>query len=415
MRLDFFQPFAHAAIRPKRSAWPRAAATLAFAAVALGAGAQSPPGGIAVGSFKVDPRLDVERSFTSNVQRAPRGALSDQLTRVMPGVSARSTWTRHELNASLDITDETHHRLKGESADTYALRLDGRIDAGAALAFPLALERERVATKRGHPNEAGGRDRHTDTIERLRAGLSWKSVPWRLDLGTQFQDTDAKDVLDLAGRTINRDDEDRTQRDHSAKLGYQVSQAWSVFGKAVRTRVDYRDPFDDRLVDRDSIGGALSAGTMVALGPSKLFKLEAGRERRRFNGALGTFSDSTLNVFGMWGLAPSLVGTATHSRMFQETVLPGSPGMSVRATMLSLGWTIDPRWRADLSFTRNEMAPERLPERFRPQTVSLATRYSVNRYVQLRLNAARNTQPADGVLVPGYRENVVTAGLTLVY
>jgi hypothetical protein len=415
MRLDFESRREPEEYVRARSAWPITAAAVGFAAFALEAGAQSPTGGITAGSFRIDPRLDLERTYTNNVNRSAFGALSDQVTRVMPGLSASSLWTRHALNADLSMIDETHNRLKDESADTNAFSLAGRIDGSAGLAFPLAYERQRSTTARGNPNEQGGRDRQIDTVQSLRGGLHWQTGPWRLELGSRVQSTDARDTTNLAGVTINRDDEDRTQSDHSAKLGYQVNKAWSVFGKAVRTRVDYRDPFDDRLVNRDSDGGTFTAGTSYVLGPSKRFSLEAGNERRKFRGALGKFSDATLDMLAMWDFLPSLVGTATHSRSFQETVLPGSPGLSVRVTTLGLGWTIDPRWRADLTYTRNEMAPERLPERYRQNSLSLATRYTFNRYVQLRLAAAHNTQPADGALVPGYRESAITAGVLFSY
>jgi hypothetical protein len=374
-----------------------------------------PPEGILAGTFLVLPRIDMQREFTDNVQRAANGPVSDQVTRVTPSVAASSMWSRHALNASISLTDETHHRLKGESADTHLMSLNGRIDAHPGLAFPLALEHERIATKRGHPNEARGRDRHTDTVVRQRAGLQWKTGQWLLELGTQFQNTDAKDTVDLAGREINRDDEDRSQTDHSVKLSYQINPHWSVFAKGRRTKVDYDDPFDDRLFDRDSSGGATTVGVTFALAPQRMFSLEAGRERRQFRGALGRFSDSTLDALAVWAFTPELVGTVSHSRMFEETVLPGSPGLSVRSTLMNLRWGTGKPWSSDVSFSRSDSAPVRLPVRFRQDTVSAAARYAVNRHFQLRLEVAHNRQPADGAVVPGYREDVVTLGLLAAY
>ncbi len=280
---------------------------------------------------------------------------------------------------------------------------------------PTGYSHEVITLKRGHPNEAGGRDRHSDTVKTLRAGMLWQMGAWQLQLGTQRLDSDARDTVNFAGAVINRDDEDRVQIDHSIKLGYGIRPGVTVFGKVVRTNVDYRDPFDDALVNRDSTGGTATAGVSFALGPSKYFEIQAGRERRRFDGALGKFSDATASAVAVWAFTPMLVGTASYNQMFQETVLPGSPGIGIRATALNLAWGKGAPWRVALTASRVDSQPERLSMRYLEDSIGLDVGYTFNRFVRLGVKLAHNKQPADGVFVPGYRENITTATLTLKY
>lgn len=372
-------------------------------------------GGIMLGDFRLDPSYSLSRDWTDNVMRAATGAVSDRVTHSTPSLSLRSSWKQHALNANLSATKESHERLRSESVDTHLYEVDGRIDASSTLHFPLTYSHARTTLKRGHPNEAGGRDRHSDTVNTLRAGMLWQLGAWQLDLGTQRLDSDAKNTVSFAGAVINRDDEDRVQYDHSIKLGYQIRQGVTAFGKLVSTRVDYRDPFDDNLVNRDSTGGTATAGVSIVLGPSRYVQLEAGHERRRFDGTLGNFSDTTATALAVWAFTPMLVGTASFSQMFQETVLPGSPGLGIHATTLNLTWGAGAPWRVALTASQIDSLPERLSLRYREDSVALAVGYTLNRFVQLGINRANNRQPANGAFVPGYRENVTTATLTLKY
>lgn len=375
----------------------------------------SSQGGVMLGDFRLDPSYGVSRDWTNNVLHAPSGTISDRVTRSTPSLTLTSNWKEHALNANLSATEESHQRLSSESVDTHLYGIDGRIDASSTLHFPLAYSNARTTLQRGHPNEAGGRDRNVDIVGTLRAGMLWQLGAWQLELNTQRMDNDAKNTVSLSGAPINRDDEDRLQEDHSIKLGYQLRPGTTVFGKLVRTRVDYRDPFDDNLVSRDSTGGTATAGISLAFTPSRYVQLEAGRERRSFDGALGKFSDTTASALAVWAFTPTLVGTASYNQLFQETVLPGSPGLSIHATTLNLAWGAGAPWRASLAASRTDSLPERLNLRYREDTVALDVGYTLNRFVQLGVKLASNRQPADGTFVPGYRENVTTATLTLKY
>lgn len=381
--------------------------------------AQAPAAAVAAdtagGGLAFTPQFQVDQELTDNALLTNSDAISDRRTRYTATLNAASSGAQHTLALQAQAARESYAKLKQESSNNFVLSASGEWLASQQWKLPFAVSATRSHLRRGvldDPSMLG----LTEVRNRsAMLGLEWKDTsPWLAGLVLQKVTLDSEDVQRQAGVPPTRDDQDRTQWDGTVKLGYQLAPPLQAYAKATRTLIDYLDPYDANLRQRDSHSNTFLLGLQGAVSPTLTGQLEAGRATHRYlDPAFGRFGAPMATLGLSWQASERLAATLSLGRLFVETNLPGSPGANVRSAQLGLAWQALPALATSLSYGRTRYDAQGQPTLHAVQTVAqFGATYTFNRHASLKLNHVRTVIDAT---VPdfSYRDN--TSALSLVF
>jgi hypothetical protein len=84
--------------------------------------------GARVGSLLISPSFGIEADATDNVYARSDVKRGDVAVAIQPALTVRSQWSRHMLGLSAESTVKRYARRTTENNETYAVKLDGRLD-----------------------------------------------------------------------------------------------------------------------------------------------------------------------------------------------------------------------------------------------------------------------------------------------
>ena len=86
--------------------------------------------GVALGSLRISPTFGLEADATDNLYARSDVKRSDAALALQPAVTVQSQWSRHALSLSADASIKRYSGRTAENTETYAAKLDGRLDLG---------------------------------------------------------------------------------------------------------------------------------------------------------------------------------------------------------------------------------------------------------------------------------------------
>jgi len=379
--------------------------------------AQTPDAGAAQAGLSFTPQFQVDQELTDNALLTNSDAISDRRTRYTATVNASDSGAQHTLALQAQVARESYARLKQESSSNFALSANGEWLASGQFKMPFALSATRSHSRRGvldDPSMLG----LTEVRNRsAMLGVDWKHTsPWQASLVLQQVALDSEDVQHQQGMPPTRDDQDRKQWDGSLRVGYQLAPPVLVYLKAVRTLINYVDPYDENLRQRNSHSNTVVLGLQGALLPTLTGQVEAGRASHRYlDPAFGHFGAPMATMGLSWQASERLGATLSLGRLFVETNLPGSPGANVRSAQLGMACQALPALATTLSYGRNRYDAQGQPTLHAVQTMAqLGASYTVNRHASFKLNYARTVIDAS-VSAFSYRDKTTAFSLVLSY
>jgi hypothetical protein len=84
--------------------------------------------GARIGSLLISPSFGIEADATDNVYSHSDAKRGDIALAILPALTVRSQWSRHALGLAAEGAVKRWSRLKTENVETYAVKLDGRLD-----------------------------------------------------------------------------------------------------------------------------------------------------------------------------------------------------------------------------------------------------------------------------------------------
>ncbi len=177
--------------------------------------------GVQAGGFTIFPSLTLSPEYDDNIFASDKDKTSDEVTVITPAVSARSNWSRNEVDAYARLTSDIYASQSGESTTDYQVGANGRLDV---------LSRENISggLNYGHFTESRTAE---NTVEDASSPVQYQSVGG--NLGT-FQVLNRLRFSESAG--ANRFDFQNT----TDFAGNFLSQAYrNEYNAFVTGRADY--------------------------------------------------------------------------------------------------------------------------------------------------------------------------------
>lgn len=106
------------------------------------------PKGIPVGSFDLSPSLTAGVNATDNLRAASANRMKSAYFTLRPEVSARSTWTRHELAVRAYLERALHTKLKSENYTNFGVSTTGLYDISRLTQLQVSGSAARVTESR---------------------------------------------------------------------------------------------------------------------------------------------------------------------------------------------------------------------------------------------------------------------------
>ncbi|WP_084395821.1 outer membrane beta-barrel protein [Henriciella aquimarina] len=221
---------------------------------------------IRLGAFEATPELRTGVGQRSNLFASSTNEVDDTFFLIAPSMDVVSTWSRHQLGASVSAEATEYADTGSESTTDLRARAFGRIDAnsrfsivGAALAEETYEPRSAAASNpaAAEPVEVNrfggetGADYETGRV-RLRGRLSYDSY-------------DYKDVPLNGGGLLDQDFRDRDDTSANVRVSYAPRRDWAVFAEGVVTDREYDTPDTPGALNRDSTGTTVRAGVNFEL------------------------------------------------------------------------------------------------------------------------------------------------------
>lgn len=282
--------------------------------------------GLPLGGFRLYPEVSTGIGITTNVVGAEVDARSDSYLTVMPQVSARSQWGRHQLNATVNYAGARYRWTSPKDEDAFLAQVDGRLDVFGESAINGSASYRRVyedQQEASFPDNGGGAVAVDQARAMIRASKVTNRVRWTGS--ADFNNFRYGDTITTTGTRLDLSFRDRDVYRGSLRVEYELSPDNSVFGQGTYRRTDYLtlDPLNNRTSDE----WRLSAGAIADV--ASLFRIAGavGYFRRTYDGpTFQSIGDVAVDIRADYYVTPITTISAIASRQLEEAAVTGASG-----------------------------------------------------------------------------------------
>lgn len=246
--------------------------------------------GLNAGAFRIYPRLQLGVGYTDNVFQDDAIDADDAIFLIAPGVSARSTWSRHSLQlyggatlrryAKQDVRNENGWNLGSSARFDVGSQSSVNVEASTARLFESNFSGAALATF-ASPREY---QRYFGTV---RGNVV--TGQFRLVGAVDYNKYDFKPVDLLVGGQLSQDQRDREVTRVTGQVEYAISPDTSFFVQLGYQDSSYSNPIPSLGVNRDSKSVRLIGGASFDL--SSLLRGSVGIGYARYNYQAAIFPD----------------------------------------------------------------------------------------------------------------------------
>jgi hypothetical protein len=383
------------------------------------------PVGIHAGAFRLRPALEVTGGFDSNPSRSspstgPTTAASTTPTGgsamyvVAPELLVNSTWSRHELTATLRSSFTGFERFSSLNRPNVDAKVDGRIDVTSLTNILLEGRYLLYTDYPGSPNVQAGLARFPlATTLGTTVGVDQRFNRFEVILKGLADRTTYQASTFTDGETESNNDRNFNRFEAQLRTSYELTPGIKPFAEFdADTRV-HDLPEDRSGFHRDSVGRSARIGSSFELSRVAIGEASIGYLTRDYKDpTLPNLSGVLVNSSLSW-LATALTTVKfTANTSASETTLAGVSGILSR----DLGIEIDHEFRRWLvgtaRFTRGLDVYDGLPRRDVRYLASAALTYMLTREWQLKAEVRREWRTSN-VPGSGYVANIGLIGVRL--
>lgn len=346
------------------------------------------PLGLRLGAGTVFPTLDAQAGYDSNAPRATRGQriVGSPVMRAEAGFTARSDWSRHELNAEVRGAYSRYTSLPEADRPEASVRLGGRLDLTRDTALDAELRGRLDSQTPGSANlTAAAQGRPLTFQYGGSAGATQRFNRLAISLRGSIDRSEFQDARDSNGLTISQKDRQYTQYGLRLRAGYELTPGVIPFAEALLDTRRYDLRTDNLGYQRDSNGVQVRVGSSFEFTRTLSGEILAGYGTRRFEDQRlrdlkGPVVEASLN----WSVSPLTTLRLRGTTEFEETTIANSSGAVTRRLSLDLSHAFlrNLVFNAGASFARADYnGVNRTDDTLR---ASLGVDYSMTRNLLLR-------------------------------
>jgi hypothetical protein len=372
------------------------------------------PTGIAVGSFRLRPAIEVSAGYDTNPTRATTGGGASDLGIVAPELQVNSNWSRHELTANLRGSYTAYGAQPSQDRPAFDGKIDGRIDVTGKTRVDLETRLVVATDNPGSPNIQAG-------LVRLPVSAD---VGGTAGVGQRFNrfDVALKGLIDRTtyqrsaftdGSFASNDDRNFDQYGTQLRGEYELTPGIKPFVELAADRRHHDLTLDAASFARDSDGRAGKLGSTFELSRILTGQLAFGYLERSYSDPrLPNISGATFDASLTWLATALTTIKLTASTTANEKTLAAVSGEFTH----ELGLEVDHAFRTWLDLTlkftgdRDDyVGSAREDNRY---LVSTALTYKLTREVQLK-SEVRREWLASNTAGNNYQAYVALLGLRL--
>lgn len=218
------------------------------------------PIGVPAGSFDIFANVDLGYRSDSNIFASETGAVSDNISVVLPGLDILSNWNNHELNFRSKGELATYADKQNESYNDVDVSVDGRIDIQQDVNIFYQAAYLDLHENRGSPDNVNGIKPTRYKITSGTIGFSHEVSAMTVRIEGNLDSYNFSDAPTSTGIDINNRGRSRDQIETSLRLGYKIDNAYEAFVKGAVINRNYDDAVDRYGFNRDSKGYRAVAG-----------------------------------------------------------------------------------------------------------------------------------------------------------
>ena len=290
--------------------------------------------GARIGALLIAPSFGIEADATDNVYARGDVKRSDIAVALKPALAVQSQWSRHALQLSAESAIKRYARLTSENVETFAVKLEGRLDISADTRLSGDIGRARRVEARGASGDTlFGAAPIAYTVLTGGGELEQTFSAARITLGGRYERYRYQD-RELAGTVIDLSPRDYEALTGSLRAAIGIGPGVAAFASIGLNRNRYLAPPIGP--DRNSHG--LTVLTGLAFGLNRLLQGEIGVGWVRQDFASPVFPRiSGLAYSAQLKWSPTRLTTLrlAGGRSFQRSPIAGVAGIQQHEVALS--------------------------------------------------------------------------------
>jgi hypothetical protein len=372
------------------------------------------PVGIAAGSFRLRPAIEVSGGYDTNPARSTTGGGASNFAIVAPELLVNSNWSRHELTADLRGSYTSYGAAPSQDRPAFNGKIDGRIDVTSLTRIDVESRLVVATDNPGSPNIQAGLARlpiSTDVGGTVGLGQRFNRFDVELKGGvdrTTYQNSTFTD-----GTTASNDDRNFDQYSTQLRAGYELTPGMKPFVEIDVDRRRHDLAVDRSGFDRDSDGRAGKVGSTFELSRILTGQLAFGYlERSYADPRLQQLKGPTFDGSLTWLASALTTVKLTALTTANETTLAGVSGVFTHEVGIEVDHAFRTWLEGSLKFIGDRDSYVGSPRQDDRYAAAAALTYKLNREWQLK-GELRHEWLTSNTVGNNYQAYVAMLGLRL--
>ncbi|MFC4255569.1 outer membrane beta-barrel protein [Altererythrobacter xixiisoli] len=220
--------------------------------------------GMAIGSFRLFPRVSTGAEFSSNAYQNASNTVAAPVITAVPSLDLRSNWNRHDLRLHADGSFYKYIGEGNRDEANWLLSASSRFDATKELSFNSTTSIAQITVNRFSgdvftelASVSSYRRNYTLLGARYAAGRA------QITLNAEHLDLHFNPLKLLNGSELSQEANDRSVTRLNGQIEYAFSPSVAVFSQISGSKIEFDTPVGTSIARANSNGVRVLAGTRV--------------------------------------------------------------------------------------------------------------------------------------------------------
>jgi len=301
--------------------------------------------GIAVGSFKLYPTLDLRAGYDTNVFAQPAGQqVSSAYEAIRPSFSLQSDWSNHMLNLNAYGAFGFYNNANSQNYQNFGVTTDGRLDILRDMYLTGNAGFNRTTEALGTPDVAFAESPTVVNTVPVNITLNQRFNRLFYQLSAGYSLFSYQDNSTISANVLPSASRDRNEFAENLRAGYELRDGWDVWVQGGTNQRRYQENINVVGQERDSNGWVVTAGSTIDL--SGVSKLEGyvGYSQQNYFTAGVTTPAVVFGLAGIWNGYEPLIVRPFIVRSINETAFTNYQDYTSTTIGAEFVYTLHTEW-----------------------------------------------------------------------